>query len=186
MSYVDLFMLDENKIKGIKKNDESSNFTFFKIKLFDNKEYICGPIETGSTDYKYIMRKRAKIIERNRGQNYRVIKTSKGKIVEYPSNKNKKKKALKRGKNRVVALGLVAAIGIGTVAMSKSDIDIKSALDNGLTTIFDKLDEARLDGTLTDERLHEYYTEIFYDNPNDQGARNFFEYEREKNSHKSK
>ena len=70
--------------------------------------------------------------------------------------------------------------------MSKSDIDIKSALDNGLTTIFDKLDEARLDGTLTDERLHDYYMEIYRNNPNDIGARNFFEYEREKSNGRSR
>ena len=178
--YTDFLLMDDRSIKYVLKNGEHDNLVYFKVKLVNNDEYIFGPVSKRVGSYEQIMDKVTRINNRRKtNSNCRTIRTSSGTIKEYSSKP--KTKTSRFGFKGAIAIGLAAVIGFSASSiLSKSDINIKDSIGNSLNAIADKLDEARLAGTMTDERLREEYARILSEDPYNKGARNFFNYMEEK------
>ena len=151
IKYTDLFMYYDKEIANIKIDKQSSNFTFFKVRLKNGKDVTCGPIENNSKEYIYMLKLRNNIIADYKKKHTKLIKTKNGTIRVYD---NKKKKTKLFNKERLIAIGLATAIGFSTAAiLSKNDIGIKDVMDATIGNMLDGFEAARIKGTLTDEEF---------------------------------
>ena len=170
ISYTDLFMMDESEIRNIIKVGETSTYAFFKVILKNNTQLMCGPIqkESKTNDYGYVIKKMKTVRENNSG--YKTIESSYGTIKNYNTKKRKTKRS---NMGIVAAIGLSTALGFGAATLAKSDIDVKDVYFKTMSTLLDKFEEARLAGTLTDDKIADYY----YQTNDDAGLQNFRNYQ---------